>query len=706
LLSNVNNQSIINHVPDFLSITSLNQLKGINPTMIRGDNDLYSVMDQMMAGEINSLPEEEAADLSNKYVSSDIRMVPEIEGYGTNKSIPEQGTCGNIWNPLVRADSFTESDISSDMDCIPPTNPWVEVARRRCYEKFKKKFYSTFSWIASNRNPQSKATDPGSLWGKMPPHSILERFYFACKTKETFLVLEKRKKALSTEHLPQTNCEDMANIVSLMSIQKNKDLLIDPILISPFQTYPTSYSMLRNEIEFQFKREWRKSNKGNVDILDLFFASSSFQKKCMKICREVNELAIEVSRDFIEDLKKKSGELSSSSHYSRRNVTQKKGIPKLTFSREQDTDRAGYVETFSVTFAGLSFRISRQHFEKLQLLYDRFNKKSKSPAVHKDLFHSAIFVLLARYDLLEGAGLQSSLNGSVFDILLEHFDCRLECFASPLNSRYERFCSAYVDTDRKFGSLGSFFNFNFEGLKSGGCFQANPPFTSDFIHAMCIRMEHILTNAQLQVPFMFIVFVPAWKDSKGWQSISKASSLVHHLFLSQKDNPHYYTEGTQHRRMKGRYRMASFDTSVFFLQNHKAKEKWPITEMMLQELRNAFALNPEGKTFPGAKVAALKTKQDIEGERNARRVTSKETSKKHMASDIPLGKPSKGKKRQMLSTKRRHISSKKMKKLVSDDSQSQLNILSSLGIPEAAKGANISVDIAKTREKGRQRKKK
>eukprot|EP01083_Nonionella_stella_P215292 774967_1 len=106
--------------------------------MIRGDTDLYAVMDQMREGKINSLPEEEAADLSKKYVSSDIRMVPEIEGYGTNKSIPEQGTCGNIWNPLVRADFFTESDISSDMDCIPPTNPWVEVARRRHYEKFKK----------------------------------------------------------------------------------------------------------------------------------------------------------------------------------------------------------------------------------------------------------------------------------------------------------------------------------------------------------------------------------------------------------------------------------------------------------------------------------------------------------------------------------------------------------------------------------------
>lgn len=412
-----------------------------------------------------------------------------------------------------------------------------------------------------------------------------------------------------------------------------------------------------------------------------------------------------MSREFIKDLEKKSLELSSFSHYPRRNFTKKKGIPKLTFNREQDSDSGGYVETFSLTFAGLSFRISRQHFEKLQLLYDRFNKKSKSLALHQDSFHSAIFVLLARYDLLEGAGLQSSLNGRVFDILLEHFDCCMECFASPLNSRYERFCSAYVDTDRKFGSLGSFFSFDFEGLKNGGCFQANPPFTSDFIHAMCIRMENILTNTMLQVPFMFIVFVPAWKDSKGWQSISKSSSLVHHLFLSQKDDPHYYTEGTQHRRMKGRYRMASFDTSVFFLQNHKAKEKWPITERMLQELRDAFALNPEGIKVSAAKAEMHKANQDL----NRESYVGQEAVAEQMASiktDKLLVKTRKGKKRQIYSTKSRRISTKKMKKLVPDDYQQQLNILAELGIPKAAKDADTTVSITKTRDKGKQKKKK
>jgi hypothetical protein len=92
--------------------------------------------------------------------------------------------------------------------------------------------------------------------------------------------------------------------------------------------------------------------------------------------------------------------------------------------------------------------------------------------------------------------------GEVFDVLLTEFGCALECFASPLNCRralspvcaaacrvacrtaacctlllavmractvsavrpqphrYARFCSAHLDVDGAFGSLGSFFDFH------------------------------------------------------------------------------------------------------------------------------------------------------------------------------------------------------------------------------------------------------
>ena len=89
----------------------------------------------------------------------------------------------------------------------------------------------------------------------------------------------------------------------------------------------------------------------------------------------------------------------------------------------------------------------------------------------------AIFTVVLRYNTLvgpqtQGAGFQAALNGECFDVLLQHFGTKMEMFASPLNSRYRTFCSAYSDTDTVFGSRGSFFNF----YPTRGSYEANPPF--------------------------------------------------------------------------------------------------------------------------------------------------------------------------------------------------------------------------------------
>jgi len=62
----------------------------------------------------------------------------------------------------------------------------------------------------------------------------------------------------------------------------------------------------------------------------------------------------------------------------------------------------------------------------------------------------------------------------VFTTLRSTVGAGFECFASPLNTFFGRFCSAFPDVDSPFGSSGDFF-----GLPGGikrGCFQANPPF--------------------------------------------------------------------------------------------------------------------------------------------------------------------------------------------------------------------------------------
>jgi hypothetical protein len=50
--------------------------------------------------------------------------------------------------------------------------------------------------------------------------------------------------------------------------------------------------------------------------------------------------------------------------------------------------------------------------------------------------------------------------GSLFHVLREELGVSLECFASPLNCYFGRYCSAFRDLDPCFGSLGSFFDFH------------------------------------------------------------------------------------------------------------------------------------------------------------------------------------------------------------------------------------------------------
>lgn len=228
-------------------------------------------------------------------------------------------------------------------------------------------------------------------------------------------------------------------------------------------------------------------------------------------------------------------------------------------------------------------KVSAEHFAKLHELYARkhgLNGDGSSMALKDQRqFESALFCLLLRYDSLDGGGFQAALNEECFDVLLKEFDCKMECFASPLNCRYSRFCSAFLDTDFAFGSIGSFFGFS----PRSGCFEANPPFIPELIKRMAEHMTTLFIAAD--GPLAFIVIIPSWQETEGWQQLNASRYNQKHLFIPQKK--HGYCEGKQQIR-KTRWRIASFDTSVFFLQNYEACNQWPVTEKSLELLKQAF----------------------------------------------------------------------------------------------------------------------
>ena len=721
--------------------------------MLRGDDDLLSLMEEMgnvggaeKSGEQRGRKKKKRTrddDASRPTTASNgVRLLAEVEGYGhtTNATAASASASDEIWNPYVHVALSPRA--SGSLDVIVPTNPHVEILRRRAYEKFKRGFYAIFQSTAEsaraaegdaklhemkradragtggstpsgngnidNQRRKEDRTILNQTWGELPSHSILERWHFAAKVEEDMLARECRSS--SSEKIEQeaspplcagiSGDKSTAIIRDAIVMNRRNGTSVDPILINlPQKTQqrqdsPTT-NLLKEEIVFQWKRERRRKvgiAAGNAksasrdldtveDELDRILGSQKFTRRVGGITGAVKDLAREIESDFIKELGRRASQeasrhAASSSSGEKKKKKRDKSIPKISFGDNNGFDYLSKSpKEITVAYFGLSLRINETHYEKLQILFDRFNTYSTSLSDHRDRFASALFSLLCRYDMLEGGGLQSSLTGDVFDILLNRFDCRTECFASPFNCRYERYCSAFPDTDAAFGSLGSFFDF--DPTSKGGCFQANPPFISGFIEMMERRMDGHLESTSGR-PLMFIVFIPAWKETTGWKALNDSPHLTKQLLLSQKTDPHFYCEGTQHRR-RGRYRIATFDTSVFFLQNSKARDKWPVTEEIVEELTMAFRRNPDEdgsqKTNEGTTAVALgakandkaRPKEKKKKERRKVAKTRKEEVKQKGMDGVPKGGQRKSEK-----------SKKKKRKLVEDGERKQMEILSSI----------------------------
>jgi phosphorylated CTD-interacting factor 1 len=112
-------------------------------------------------------------------------------------------------------------------------------------------------------------------------------------------------------------------------------------------------------------------------------------------------------------------------------------------------------------------------------------------------------------------GHHAALHGAVFDVL-KYGPLRVEAelFASPLNCRYDVFCSAHADVDAPFGSLGSFFAFE----PKDGSFEVNPPFESDVVLAVARRLERLLKDAEARNDALsFTVITPYWPKRAAWE---------------------------------------------------------------------------------------------------------------------------------------------------------------------------------------------
>lgn len=217
--------------------------------------------------------------------------------------------------------------------------------------------------------------------------------------------------------------------------------------------------------------------------------------------------------------------------------------------------------------------------------------------------------MLLRYEPLH-SGLQAACPKQVFTVLEERLGVNTEAFASPLNCRLDNFHSAFPE-DEAFGSLGSFF----EASPTQGSFEVNPPFTEATIARAYHHIAALLT-ASTEAPLQFVVVIPRWASKACWQLFEGSSwtRRSHRL----KCGYHRFAVGALSAE-NGKFIMATNDTSLFFMQNEAAAEKWPVEDETIDLLERAFGV-------PEQNLSSRPTKRRKQDEK--KKQTKKEKKKK------------------------------------------------------------------------------
>jgi len=256
----------------------------------------------------------------------------------------------------------------------------------------------------------------------------------------------------------------------------------------------------------------------------------------------------------------------------------------------------GHKHSLDISCSGNFVKLTYLGLEKLKLLYtqnsplgdshsqeDAIQEYEDGSTAQGSHFICRTFCLLLRYKIMQGHGFQAAAGPEVFRLLNQRLGVALECFASPLNTYFGRYCSAFPDVDSPFGSQGSFWNFR----PTSGSFQANPPFVPCIMASMADQLEALLAHAEsVSAPLSFAVFIPGWKECRAWSQLFASSFLKEHILVAAAD--HGYCDGASHQR-KDSYRVSCYDTGVFFLQTSAASKKWVVSDNFLEDLRIAMA---------------------------------------------------------------------------------------------------------------------
>ena len=211
-------------------------------------------------------------------------------------------------------------------------------------------------------------------------------------------------------------------------------------------------------------------------------------------------------------------------------------------------------ENYIIRYRGYSKVINFKRYARLIRNYDR-------------PFPFDIVRMLLRYSLFDMSNQQWSIGLSLYDEISEQLDIGFEMFASPLNFNMNMFCSLFLDTDKTFGSVGSFYNLTVDKLLNLGLRGVfyNPPYLPLLMATttqMCINLLNKMQ--ELGTDFTVVSFLPNWVDADYIQAFLASHYTVFYQVIPK-------GQYVLHEKDRGKLIRGTFDLLYVVMNSRKAE---------------------------------------------------------------------------------------------------------------------------------------
>ena len=320
--------------------------------------------------------------------------------------------------------------------------------------------------------------------------------------------------------------------------------------------YNTNYNTLLNETNFETETNYEK-----LSHYFLFNPILNDEKKLCsifyfnKMINEYNEKKIKVSTEIISKIEKEF--IKANNEFRKRHTEFKHMIETQIINLGKQLECSIKLENnthFIIKYRDYTKIINSNRYYKLMKNYDK-------------PFPYDIIRMILRYGIFDTSSQQWSIGIDLYETISELFDISFETFASPLNFNMYRFCSIFKDTDSIFGSVGSFYNLNYENLilqNIKGVF-FNPPYLPILMKkcaSQCLALLDKMNKNKFD--FSIFSFLPNWDDADYIQSLIKSKYMVEYKVVNKGN---YILQ----EKDRGKLITGTFDLLVIVLNSNKNK---------------------------------------------------------------------------------------------------------------------------------------